>query len=219
MSDEVYIAGHSLGGADALLYAYSRVKRGLRVDGVYAFASPRPGNRAIADGLVASGVLSVQNADDDVTWVPFDAHAGEMGWDYVDGAPFKVIRQPASWSDFLLDPFFCHHHIALYQAGVHAQIAANGYPVGVNEAVDEVARLYDTADGWNWINPVDGLYWAMQRLPNGARLMIRRGSKTGRDWLTEDFDFSQTEVYGAKVSKGFWSGVGPVQDKLDQALL
>ena len=38
MSDEIFIAGHSLGAADAFLYAYSRTMRGLRVDGIYAFA-------------------------------------------------------------------------------------------------------------------------------------------------------------------------------------
>ena len=212
-----------MGAADAALYAHSRRVRGLRVDGVYLFACPRPGDGNVAASLsiIREGgapVVSVQNADDDVTWVPFDAHAGEMGWDYVDAAPFTGIAEPAPWSDFLIDPFFCHHHIALYVAGVH-KLAANGAAVGINQAVDEVARLYDTADGWDWINPVDGLYWACRRFPNGAKLMIRRGSRTGRDWLTEDFRFDQWDWYGARASVGFCAGIEPVQAALDAELV
>ena len=45
MTGEIYIGGHSLGAAEAYEYAYSRVKRGLRVDGVYCLAPPRPGTR------------------------------------------------------------------------------------------------------------------------------------------------------------------------------
>lgn len=214
----VFIAGHSLGASDASLYALSRVKRGLRVDGLYLFACPRPGDAAVRSGLRPVPLIrSIKNIGDGVTDVPMDVHIKEQGWAYCDANPFEHIHEEPSFLDYMTDPFFAHHHIDHYVNGVH-KMPAEGGAIGLNEAVDLVARLYDTADGWTWINPVDGLYWAMMTMPNGARAMIRRGSKTGRDWFSEDFDFTQEEKYGAHVSRGFGAGVWPVEPQLDDAL-
>ena len=215
----VFIAGHSLGAAEAALYARSRVKRGLRVDGLYMFACPRPGDGRIGADLhgVVPVMRSLKNEGDGVTDVPLDVHVSSLGWDYDDVIPFETFQKPPPLTDFLLDPFFAHHHIAHYVAGTYGLPAGPG-AIGVNEAVDQVNRLYDTADGWTWINPVDGFYWAMWTAPTGAKLMIRRGSKTGRDWFGQDFDFGQIDVQGAKVSRGFWSGIEPIENELDAAL-
>ncbi len=219
MTGEVFLAAHSLGAAEVALYALSRVKRGLPVDGLYLFACPRPGDAAVRAGLRPVPLIrSIKNIGDGVTDVPIDAHVKECGLAYCDAMPFEHIHQTPSFIDFLTDPFFAHHHIFHYQKGVHANLPAEGGAVGVNEAVDEVARLYETTEGWDWINPVNGLYWACRHFHNGARLMIRRGSKTGKDWLTQDFNFAQTEMYGARVSLGFWSGVGPIEAQLDAVL-
>jgi len=59
----------------------------------------------------------------------------------------------------------------------------------------------------------------MKIMPSGAKLMIRRGSKTGTDWLAEDLDFTQIDVFGAKVSRGFWKSVASVQNQLDAQLV
>jgi predicted alpha/beta hydrolase family esterase len=53
MTGEVFIGGHSLGAARAYEYAYARVVRGLRVDGIFALAPPNPGCAAIGKALAA----------------------------------------------------------------------------------------------------------------------------------------------------------------------
>src|ERR1039458_5413141 len=44
----IFIGGHSLGAARAGEYAWSRVMRGLPVDGVYVCGSPRAGNAILS---------------------------------------------------------------------------------------------------------------------------------------------------------------------------
>ena len=221
MSGEIFVCGHSLGAADAALYALSRVQRGLRVDGLYMFACPRPGDSAIRTYLRPVPLTrSIKNIGDGVTDVPFDVHVKEMGWAYCDTMPFEHIHETPSFADYIADPFFAHHHITHYQNGVH-KMPAEGGAIGIDEAVDLVARLYQTIASvdWTWIDPTDGEVWAVQAMPNGARLAIRRGSKTLMgDWLREDFDFTQEEKYGARVSRGFGKGVWPVEAALDAAL-
>lgn len=218
MSDgPIFIGGHSLGAADAALYAYSRVARGLRIDGVYLFACPRPGSDEIGRALRGVPTLaSIKNDHDGITGVPFDVHVMAQGWDYGDVAPFDLIRETPSFADFILDPFFSHHHIDLYQAGIN-RLAPTSAAISLQQAVDECAALYNTDRGWDWINPVDGLWWAMVKAGD-ARLLIRRGSKTGRDWLKEDFDFGQVDYHGARASRGFLAGVVPIEAELDRVL-
>ena len=92
-----------------------------------------------------------------------------------------------------------------------------GVAITLGDAADQIALLYNTAIGWDWIQPIDGAYWAMRNMPNGAKLMIARGSVTPLDWLC-DFDAQEIVVQGAKMSRGFWSGIGPYEDALDAAL-
>jgi hypothetical protein len=57
----------------------------------------------------------------------------------------------------------------------------------------------------------------MKVMPSGARLLIARGTVDVHDWLA-DLDADMVTVMGAKMSVGFWSGIGPVLGSLDQAL-
>lgn len=216
MGGKCFIAGHSLGAADAALYAYSRVKRGLRVDGVFLFACPRPGNAVIGANLknAAIPLRSIRNLGDGVPDVPLDVHAAQFGWAYANVAPFEMIDEPPSFAAFMADPFFAHHNISLYQMGAH-ELPQGSLDITLGQAVDEVARLYTDTTDWNWISTANGLYWSMVRFPNGASLIIRRGSVTGRDWLGEDFDFNEIGLFDARVSNGFWLGVGPIENELD----
>ncbi len=74
MTGKVYIAGHSLGAARAFLYAFSRVRRGLPVDGLFACGCPNPGNAVIGGVLQHAGIAvrSIKNRRDLVTDVPVD---------------------------------------------------------------------------------------------------------------------------------------------------
>jgi hypothetical protein len=212
---DIYIAGHSLGGADAYGYAHSRARRGLPVAGVYAFEPPNFGNRVVGDVLRATVplVIGTKNHRDLVCDVPPENELLLPPEEYVQPVPFLPLDKPGSGIDFL----FRDHHIDLIQAGVHALPDASK-PPHFDRIVDLVARLYAADQGWDWINPVDGLYWAMARIDASAVVMIRRGSKTGMDWLVEDFNFRQRDWYGARASIGFCDGIEPVQDKLDAAL-
>ena len=207
MTAPVWIAGHSLGAARALLYAYARVVRGLRVDGVYALAPPQPGSGAI--GLMLARVPVVRafrNRRDPVPLVP--AHVGWLGEDYAQPHELEALNEAPAGGGLFAD-----HHVGLYVDGIN-KLATDG---GARDAAAEVARLYVDRDGWDWAHLVDGQYWAMRVMPCGARLMIARGSKTALDWL-DDFEAVQVSQFGARVSAGFWAGVGPVLGALDGAL-
>jgi predicted lipase len=72
--DEVFIAGHSLGGALATLAADDLSHLGWRVMGVYTFGSPRVGNWTFArryNERLAPVTHRLTNAGDPVPWVPF----------------------------------------------------------------------------------------------------------------------------------------------------
>jgi hypothetical protein len=133
--------------------------------------------------------------------------------DYEQPWPLEAIDEtPLPGSDII----FGRHQVCLYEAGCAKLPQGNG-PILLGHAAHEIARLYDDPTNWSWINPVDGLYWAMIKI-NGARLMIRRGSHTRTDWFREDFNAVEIPVLGARMSRGFWMGVAPVQEKLDAAL-
>lgn len=212
MSDEIFIAGHSLGAARAYQYAYSRVMRGLRVDGVYTFAPPNPGNGVIGRGLERVPLIrALKNGRDIVPDVPVDiVWAGE---EYVQPRPFEELREPPPAG---AEPVFGWHSMDLYLAGARKLSDLRATPIALSFAAEQVARLYRDGNGWDWINPVDGTYWAMLSV-NGARLLIARGSATLHDWL-DDFDAVQVPAMGARMARGFWQGVEPMQGQLDYVL-
>ena len=218
MSDApVYVIGHSLGAARALQYAWSRLRRGFRLDGVYAFAPPNPGDGAIGATYALPSFARVvkcsyKNRRDLVTDVPVDLPL--LGEEYVQPFPFfEMDEAPApgdSWG------IFCDHHIELYRAGAR-KLPKLGVALEAGDACDIVARLYKSLDGWDWVNPTDGGVCAVTRTPMGANVAVFRGSVTEKDWL-DDFDAWQSEVMGARVSDGFWRGVINNQPALDARL-
>lgn len=216
MSDApIYLAGHSLGGANAYLYAASRIARGLRLDGLFCFAPARPGDGKIGALIRSRGdvvIRALGNLKDPVPDVPFDMP--------LLGDTYEQPRWPLEAIDEAPDPgadiVFGRHRIALYVRGA-AKLKQGSGPISLNRAAAEVARLYDDSSGWDWINPIDGLFWAMIQI-DGARLLIRRGSHTAADWFKEDFDAVEEPWYGGKASRGFVAGVAPVKAALDKAL-
>lgn len=217
MTCPVFIAGHSLGAAEATLYAYDRIERGLRVDGVYTFGSPRPGNSGLGSVLAKVPLWrSIRNDGgrfphyDLITAVPFDV---EHLLDYAQPAPFEsVAAMPVANDPWLM---FGWHHSQLYQRGCR-DLAASGAAVELTDAIDAVVDLYDGAGRWDVRHFVDGQYWAVRAL-NGARLLVFRGSTTPLDWM-HDLRTAQMRLHGALVSEGFWAGVGASRAALDRAL-
>lgn len=216
----VYVTGHSLGGPEAILYAWSRVRRGLPVDGVYVFGCPRPGDAEL--GVLMSHVpimRSIRNACggfpdyDLVTAVPFDI---EAFLNYANCAPFEDIAEPAApddpWS------LFRYHHSQLYLAGcAKLPPTGSGANVELMDAIQAVQDLYDGVGPWSWTNFIDGQYCAVRTF-DGAKLAAFRGSATTLDWI-RDLDTTQTDLYGAKVSRGFWACPSAVQAALDRELV
>ncbi len=208
----VFIAGHSRGAAEAALYAFSRIKRGLPVDGLYLFESPRPGNQVVRDTLASIEIVrSIKNVGDPVTDVPLDLDL--IDEDYEDAAPFTMINEPYTpnlpdWGP--VNP----HHIELVQAGCR-KLPPTGGAIDLVQAVDATYDLYNMLGHWDWTHPEDGRYWGMRKFGDNF-LLIARGSVTGKDWLL-NFEALQIDVLGARVSDGFWAGVAPVET-LDAAL-
>lgn len=213
----VYIGGHSLGAARACLYAYARLKRGLPVDGLYVFGCPNPGNHVIGLELASLSIFrSVKNRRDLVTDVPVDMEL--LNEEYVPARVFEECNAvPPS-----TDPWgpFRDHHIQLYQSGCRTLPIYPNASLSLVDAVDMVANLYGydkPKHPRTWLHSEDGRYWGMYLMPNGDKFIVARGSTTELDWL-DDFDALQVDVMNARMSRGFWDGVGPIMGLLDQAL-
>ena len=204
----IYIAGHSLGAARASLCAYSRVKRGLPVAGVFLFGCPRPGNSVIRDTLASIPARSIKNSNDLITDVPLDIEL--LDEDYCQPRDFEAVDVP--WNPSLPDwgPFN-PHHIELYQEGCQS-LPDNAMLLTAAQAVYD---LYNLMGEWDWVHPEDGRYWGMRKVGHD-RILVARGSTTNYDWI-EDFRAIQFTQLGARVSEGFWDGVGPIESILDRA--
>lgn len=214
MTAPVFLAGHSAGGAHVYQYAYSRIMRGLPVDGIYTLAPARPGDEAIETILARVPVIrALHNGRDIVPRVPVDLKL--FNEEYVQPHVLEEIHVPPVPDD--PDPLTRWHHADLYAAGARMLQPSGAEAVSLADAADQVVRLYAGAAGWDWINPVDGAYWAMMVMPSGARLAVARGTVTMHDWF-DNFDAVQINVMGARMSRGFWSAVEPIQDALDRQL-
>lgn len=218
MSGERYIIGHSRGGSVAYLYAYSRLMRGLRVDGVYAWAPARPGNHVITDkfkalGLHARAFHNIADPVDPVPNTPLDLPL--IDEEYEQPISFETFQQaPPSGDEWGL---LASHHFALYQQGCKS-LNQGYWSLSLNQACDLTARLYDDpVHGWDTVIPIDGSYWVTLSLPSGGKAAISRGSTTGIDWI-DNFKAWQIDRLGARMSAGFWVGVTAVEPELDAAL-
>jgi len=80
---KIWLTGHSLGGALCSLYAGMLCENGYQVDGLYTFASPRPGDESFARQLnqkILGPHYRVVNDGDIVPHLPpepFFSHAGQ----------------------------------------------------------------------------------------------------------------------------------------------
>lgn len=212
MSDHpIYITGHSLGGSEAYLYAFSRLMRGLRADGVYAFAPARPGDNYIGQCFAAHPEVVIQAFRNHRDIVPELPVARKLLHErYEQPILLTELDEPGG------DPFK-DHSSELYLRGA-LKLPKTNAPVSAAQAATAVVHLYNTPTGWDWINAIDGQYWAMKVLENGARLLVARGTHVPLDIL-RDAEVDQVKVMGARVSRGFWKGVESVQDELDAQLL
>ena len=102
---QVWLTGHSLGGALAVLLAATLLESGLPVHGLYTFGAPRVGDKKFARALDTSlqGVAAnwrVVNVDDLVPHVPpesFFSHAGNRMLLLDNG---KASRSARTWGDY-----------------------------------------------------------------------------------------------------------------------
>lgn len=174
---------------------------------MFLFGCPRPGDSVIRDTLSGVPVRSIKNGDDPITDVPLDIEM--IGEDYIQPKDFELVNVP--WHEPLPDwgPFNAHH-IELYMAGCKT-VPDNG----LMTAVQAVYDLYNLLGEWDLVHPEDGRYWGMRKAGND-RILVARGSTTPYDWV-EDFRAIETTAHGARVSEGFWDGVGPIEQWLDNA--
>lgn len=100
--DRIIVAGHSLGGALAMLCADELARRGERIDAVYTFGQPRVGNWTFAahyNAQLHDETWRIVNAGDPVPRVPFVfgtyKHAGT---EVYLGDPGEVVVDHPWWT-------------------------------------------------------------------------------------------------------------------------
>ncbi len=104
---ELWLTGHSLGGALSIILAANLLKRQIHIDGIYTFAAPRIGDEAFSNTLNSTlkGLhVRVVNENDLVPYLPLEAlftHSGnivllaENGSNLTDVTPsmFNSLKQ------------------------------------------------------------------------------------------------------------------------------
>lgn len=119
-SQKIYVTGHSLGAARALLFAAIETLKGLPIAGVTVFGSPRPGAARIKDILAPVPVSIYKNRRDPVCDVPLDIPLLD---------PYTHVRNiiPVDVAPPANDPWglLADHHMELYlNALAFATVAA-----------------------------------------------------------------------------------------------
>ena len=150
-NQQVWVTGHSLGGALASLFAALLVEEKLPFAGLYTFASPRVGNKAFekamnsrakAQGAVYYRVVNEGDAVPHVPPEPWFSHAGVRvlltdGQVLVgEGATKKESK--TGWKKFRQDlaDFFMETVNPLHVAKVHLLDGRKGYIAALEKAVD-----------------------------------------------------------------------------------
>lgn len=119
---KLYITGHSLGAARALLFAALTAAQGHSqlIERVVVFGSPRPGGRKVSNWLASTRINSYKNGDDPVCDVPFDIPLIEP---YMHPRQLIPVDVPPpeddSWGPI------ARHHVELYQAAMKGIANAN----------------------------------------------------------------------------------------------
>ena len=106
-SKPLFITGHSLGGAMAVLAARAIVRNGWQVAGVYTFGGPRIGNAAFArsyDMLLGRQTFRIIDEEDIVGRLP----SWVFGWRHVG----QEIFLPSIGHDYLVNPSIVHKLIS-----------------------------------------------------------------------------------------------------------
>ena len=110
----IWVTGHSLGGALAMLFALRlQVRRRISVAGLYTFGQPRVGNAVFSqacDSILKSRAFRVVHADDVVPRVPWllgsYRHAGhEVSYEWgMQSAESRTPHSALSTPHFQIDP-------------------------------------------------------------------------------------------------------------------
>ena len=103
-NQQVWVTGHSLGGALAVLLAATLMETGIKVSGLYTFGAPRVGDEEFAnrlnDELSDGAHWRVVNEEDLVPHLPpemFFCHAGNRMLLLSDGT---VNESKETWDEF-----------------------------------------------------------------------------------------------------------------------
>jgi hypothetical protein len=139
----IYVTGHSLGGALAVLCALELVREKIPVTGVYTFGQPRVGNRAFADlydARLADRTWRLVNANDLVPRLPGRLlgyrHCGQEillagGGGYLVNPPWWQTAR----SDFagFCAAFRCRHEVLIgdhYLGAYRTAVGQDAIPAG-----------------------------------------------------------------------------------------
>lgn len=106
----MYITGHSLGAARALLFAALCNAAEEEIAAVVTFGSPRPGGQKLKNILALVPVRSYKNGDDPVTDVPLDIPLIDG---YIHPHDLIAVDVPANPGDTW--GLLSRHHSQLYQ--------------------------------------------------------------------------------------------------------
>uniref|UniRef100_A0A0E0JSA7 Fungal lipase-type domain-containing protein n=1 Tax=Oryza punctata TaxID=4537 RepID=A0A0E0JSA7_ORYPU len=155
----VTLAGHSMGGALALLLAYDLAEHGVAGDApvtVFSYGGPRVGNAAFKARCDELGVkvLRVANARDPVTKLPgvflneATTRSGPLG--AVRGACYTHVGQEVALDFVKLSDLGSVHDLGSYLASLREE-AADGGEVAANAGASVLAMAMELAGRqWQW---------------------------------------------------------------------
>lgn len=166
----VYVTGHSLGGAMAILTAARLANAGLPVASVYAFAAPRVGDEEFAaryDALLGARTWRFNNNEDIIP------HLGPSSGSALEFSRLFVGEMGSFLHDFFVDARYSH-------VGTLLRFDPNGV-VGVPEREDLAQErafwnaIYERSDGKNLLQKAL-LNWRLagDHIPNSNFCYLKR---------------------------------------------
>ena len=133
----VFLTGHSLGGALAVLAAWYLQAQGLPVHSVYTFGQPRVGDRAFASlysALLGTKTYRTVNQNDLVPRVPGVllgySHAGELAFINTVGS---LVLNPSWFSRLISDALGLYHAYRRLDDGLITDHFVAGYVAALNQ--------------------------------------------------------------------------------------
>ena len=117
---QIVVCGHSRGAGCGTIYAGLRTAKGLPMDRLVCWGSPRPGGQTLANILMPKATASYINCGDDgedyITWVPRQILPE---FPYQQPKPLLPVHAEPGPADEAWGAVFKWHHYPLYQRGVH----------------------------------------------------------------------------------------------------